>query len=129
MTVRTTRRTPTTRAWITNRYPLIDAGLYRGNCVEIVRRAGLPTPRKSACIFCPYHDDAYWRELRKESPAEFEQAAKYDARIRDSSQAGVSRSVFLHRSLKALRDVDFGTDATPQMDFGFQNECEGMCGV
>jgi hypothetical protein len=76
--------------WVLNRYPLIDAGLYRGNCLEIVKRAGLPAPRKSACVFCPYHDDAYWRELRAESPAEFEAAAVYDERVRDSSQAGVN---------------------------------------
>lgn len=116
-------------AWVTNRYPLIDAGLYRGNCVQIVMRAGLPRPRKSACVFCPYHDDAYWREMKADSPEEFEKAALYDAKIRDSSQAGVTRPVFLHRSLKALRDVDLTVDATPQANFGFLNECEGMCGV
>jgi hypothetical protein len=115
--------------WVRNRYPLIDAGLYRGNCIEIARRGGLPTPRKSACVFCPYHDDAYWREIREESPAEFAAACDYDDRIRDSSQAGCARPVFLHRSLKALREVDLSVDATPQLDFGFQNECEGMCGV
>jgi hypothetical protein len=75
------------------------------------------------------HDDAYWRELRDQSPAEFEAACAFDVRIRDSSQAGVHRPVFLHRSLKALREVDLAVDATPQLDFGFQNECEGMCGV
>lgn len=115
--------------WIKNRYPLIDAGLYRGNCLEIVKRAGLPFPRKSACIFCPYHDDAYWRQIRDESPGEFEAACSYDEKIRDSSRAGVHRPVFLHRSLKPLREVDLTVDATPQLNFGFLNECEGMCGV
>jgi hypothetical protein len=115
--------------WVKNRYPLIDAGLYRGNCTEIVMRAGLPEPHKSACIFCPYTDDSRWRELKAASPDEFEAACQFDERVRDSSRAGVTRPVFLHRSLKALREVDLTVDATPQLDFGFQNECEGMCGV
>jgi hypothetical protein len=115
--------------WVTNRYPLIDAGMYRGNCLTLIREHGLPEPRKSACVFCPYHDNDFWRTLKEQHPAQFETAAQYDERIRDSTKAGVSRPAFLHRSLLPLRQVDFTKPETGQLDFGFQNECEGMCGV
>lgn len=34
-------------------YPLIDWGWDREDCKEVIRRAGLPVPPKSACYFCP----------------------------------------------------------------------------
>lgn len=35
-----------------NRFPLIEWGLCRCRCVELVRVAGFPVPRKSACLAC-----------------------------------------------------------------------------
>lgn len=35
------------------RYPLIEWGWGRDECVEAIERAGLPQPGKSACFFCP----------------------------------------------------------------------------
>lgn len=36
-----------------NRYPLIEWDWGREECVEAIRRAGLPQPGKSSCFFCP----------------------------------------------------------------------------
>lgn len=116
-------------AWMTNRYPLIDARLKRADCFPIIEAAGLPRPKKSACVFCPFHDDAYWRELRDEHPADFEKAVAYDVAIRDSTRAGVRLPAFLHRSLKPLSEVDLTDPYEDQIEFAFGNECEGVCGV
>lgn len=35
------------------RYPLIEWGWGRDECVEAIDRAGLPQPGKSSCFFCP----------------------------------------------------------------------------
>lgn len=35
-------------------YPLLDMGLSRSGCQEVIRSAGLPVPPKSACYFCPF---------------------------------------------------------------------------
>ena len=35
------------------RYPLIEWGMGRDECIEAIRAAGLPLPGKSACFFCP----------------------------------------------------------------------------
>lgn len=34
-------------------YPLVEWGVDRKRCVEIIKEAGLPVPVKSACFFCP----------------------------------------------------------------------------
>lgn len=35
-------------------YPLLDLGIGRDECEEIIRRAGLPVPLKSGCWHCPF---------------------------------------------------------------------------
>jgi hypothetical protein len=114
---------------VTNLFPLVDAGLSREDCVQVIREAGLPVPKKSACVFCPYHDDRYWAELLAGHPEEFASAVAFDQAIRDMSNTGVAQPVFLHRSLRSLAEIDFaGRGALPVLD-QFNNECEGVCGV
>ena len=122
------RMKPSRTTWITNVYPLVDLGLRRADCVRVVQEAGLPRPLKSSCVFCPFHDNEYWTWLKTEHPDEFEKAAKFDEAFRDTSRSGDSRPVFLHRSLKALREVDF-EDRQYDLFDGFGNDCTGTCGV
>lgn len=66
-------------------YPLYEAGLDREACVDLVERAGLPAPGKSACTFCPNNTLAEWQEIRRDEPEAFaravamSRAAKIDA--------------------------------------------------
>lgn len=127
-----TRMKPSRTAWIENRYPLVDAGLRRADCLRIVEQTGLPRPEKSSCLFCPYHSDAYWINLRSQHPEDFEKAAVFDSGIRDMTRSGDAGSVFLHRSLVPLREVEFKHQRQiPLVLDGeqFDNECEGVCGV
>jgi hypothetical protein len=98
------------------------------------KRGGNPKPPKSACTFCPYHDDTMWRDMKVNDPKSFGEAVAIDRAIRNGvkDREGGARSPskwFLHRSLTPLESVDFRN----AQDFGqidaFGNECEGMCGV
>ena len=63
-----------------------------------------------------------WQEI-----VEFDRGIRHKARIMDD---GEPRPVFLHKSRQPIEDVDFTKGG--QMEFtidGFNNECEGMCGV
>lgn len=62
-----------------NRFPLIEAGLCRCLCEQLVRNAGFPVPRKSACTFCPMGSKGDWQTLARELPATFAQIAKLEA--------------------------------------------------
>lgn len=110
-------------AWCENVYPLVDARLRREDCAQLIADAGLPVPEKSACVYCPYHSDRYWRALRARYPGEFARACVVDEAIRGSQVA--YGEVFLHRSLKPLREVCFD-DRQGEL---FGSECEGYCGV
>jgi len=128
------RMKPARTPWMVHAWPLVDAGLRRLDCVRILADAGLPEPQKSACVFCPFHSDAYWSMLKTDHPIEFERAAALDDAIRDMSKSGIKGKVFLHRQLIPLRLVDFEAmarerDKQQSLDFNFGNECHGVCGV
>ena len=57
------------------RYPLVEAGINRKECMRIVQRAGLEVPPKSGCFFCPGQSLGQWRALYYEYPDLYERAA------------------------------------------------------
>lgn len=61
-------RTDSGKTYTRLAYPLIDRRLTREACHRIITGAGLPTPPKSSCWFCPYHTVAAWRRLAVEHP-------------------------------------------------------------
>ena len=111
--------------YITHRWPLVDLRMDRNDCKKWWTDFGGRIPPRSACVFCPYHSNAEWRRLKAEEPEAFAEAIEFDERIRDYPK--MRSKVYLHRSKMPLKDVDF--DNTDQHDFGFDHECEGMCGV
>lgn len=122
------RMKPNRTAWIKNRFPLIERGLSRSKCVEVIQASGIQVPWKSSCYCCPFHSNEYWRQLRDREPKAFEQAASFDSKIRDMSKSGVDRPVYLHRSCRPLSEVDLTDGGQTYFDF-FDAECEGMCGT
>lgn len=119
------RMKPSRTHWADNYYPLIEARMTRQGCMSVIRGAGLPEPRKSACVFCPFHSDHFWKNLKMEHPDEWARAVEFDAQIRDLTASGVKNPAYLHRSLEPLEKVDLGEN---QLDL-FDNECSGVCGV
>ena len=55
-------------------YCLIDLGLSRQDCLQIINDAGLPPPPKSSCWFCPYKTLEQWRYTEAEHPDLFKKA-------------------------------------------------------
>lgn len=118
--------------WLTNVWPLIDAGMSRADCLKWFAEGGYPTPPRSSCVFCPYHSNAEWRRLRDDEPMEFQRAVDWEKKFQATfaDVPSFRGQVFLHRDLKPLSEVDLDTAPAvdPQMDM-FGDECEGMCGV
>ena len=109
--------------WIRNQYPLIDLRLYRNQCADTCLEAGF-SPKRSACVYCPYHSDRAWLDLKNNHPLEWDRAVQFDQDFR--SIPGVRGECFVHRSLVPLDQVRFRHEHQASM---FGNECEGMCGV
>ncbi len=122
--------------WIENSYPLVRMGITRSECLEKLTAWGWTAP-KSACTFCPYHNDAMWQEMKVNDPASFADAVAMDDLIRTPGFTKTLRGeAYLHGSRQPLKFVKFdeliaakaARKERPQGNL-FGNECEGMCGV
>lgn len=125
------RMKPSRVPWVEHRWPLVDLGFTREDCLEWMEKHSYPRPPRSACTFCPYHSDKEWLRLKTEEPEDFAKAVQWEK----EHTAGVARDEitngvpFLHSSLVPLDQVKFAPDKpSAQLDM-FRNECEGMCGV
>lgn len=127
-------------AAVHHRWPLLELHMTREDCLRWLRAKGFPIPSKSACTFCPYHDNALWRDMKANDPESWADAVRVDEAIRNgvknrSNKKPLSPAKwYLHRELVPLDQVDLRSaeDAGQQRMFdehGFAVECEGMCGV
>lgn len=125
-----TRMKPSRDAWVENVWPLIDMGVSREDCKRWMADHGYPEPPRSACYFCPYHSNHEWSRLKRESPEDFEKAAKWEDALQEACQVDERYigTPFAWRGLKPLREAAFGTSKN-QGEFAFDEECEGICGV
>lgn len=91
-------------SYITKRYPLLDLGMSRADCQRWLRLAGWTSVTKSACIGCPFHGNAQWRDLRDNRPGEWMDAVAFDAAIRrgGANALPLNSEAFLHRSRMPL---------------------------
>ena len=121
------------KPWLKNRYPLIELNMHRWHCKEWMKKNGYPEPPRSACYYCPFHSDDEWRHLRNNDPKFFKKAIEYDKALREKFKEHDSHfkmEVYLHRSCEPLGEINFDNEIDKgQLDFDFQSECQGMCGV
>lgn len=118
------RMKPSRVQYIVNKFPLIEKGITRQQCLRWMEERQYPKPPKSSCIGCPFHSDSQWRAL---TPDEFQDAVEVDRAIRN--QPGMRSQQFMHKSLKPLDQVDLSTPEERGQLSMYLNDCEGMCGV
>jgi len=101
-----------------NRFPLIEWGLCRCRCEAKLVEWGIPVPRKSACVFCPFSTRGDFARLRAERPETF-------ARV-----AAMEENCKLTKSGKQLRyGYDRGDGSDPDLatwtDYGQRKGADG----
>lgn len=86
--------------YTTQRYPLLELGMSRKDCERWLKARGWGHTVKSACIGCPMHGNAMWRDMRDNRPREWAQAVAFDKAIRKGGARGAALrgEAFLHRS-------------------------------
>jgi len=114
--------------YIVHRYPLLDLGMSRGDCMQWLADHDLPSPGKSTCTFCPYHSKAAWKRMKQEGGPDWQQAVEIDAAIRDKRPPF---DLFVHPARLPLPEAvsipeDYGY-TQPAM-FDVDEECDsGFC--
>jgi hypothetical protein len=102
--------------------PLREVALSRDDCSSWMAANGYPVAPKSACIGCPYHDNAAWRALRAR-PQLWADACEFDRRARTIPGVKGEGGAFLHRSLVPLDQAPIDRDEPGQQSL----ECSGGC--
>ena len=121
--------------YITNTYPYLDFdiaipatsryGISRSDIVRWLLDNNLEVPVKSACVFCPYHNRAGWREIQLSGNGDWEKAVQVDEAIRNKRPGYVC---FLTSARKPLVDCDFRSqEEHGQLSLWEAEECQGMC--
>lgn len=103
-------------SYVTKRYPLLELNMSRAACEAWLRDRGWTSVAKSACIGCPYHGNAQWRDLRDNHPAEWADAVAFDESIRKGGARGLplNGEAFLHRSRVPLQRAPIDHRTRPE---------------
>jgi hypothetical protein len=114
--------------WHRNEYPLIDMRLSRADCHRIIADAGLPSPGKSSCWFCPYKRRVDWQRMKNDNPSLFMNAVVLEQDILAKGRATGNDPHYLTRFGMPINDV-IGDQS--QINFDDEDDtCEsGFCFV
>lgn len=121
------------KRWQKVHFPLWQMGWHR-HMIQTWLRDKVPheTPR-SACTFCPFHDNAEWQRI-KASPVDWERACHVDDMLRKGARAAqdMRGELFVHRSCVPLRDANLKTDESETHQLALSGvwatDCTGFCG-
>lgn len=127
------RMKPSRTSWITNRWPLIEKRMSRQDCLRWLEKKGLPIPKKSSCLICPFHSADYWREMRAEQPDDWASVVDFDNSLRDKRssrfKSTAKGTLYLYNKMIPLQDIDVVDSA--QMLIPYESELdvcdEGYC--
>lgn len=109
-------------------FPLLELQFNRLNSIRLVERAGLPTPPRSSCWFCPFKSRGEWIEDKKHRPELVQRVAIVEEIINKKRRSIGRDRVYIHPAtggrmhpiLNAIGD---------QMSL-FEETCEsGYCGL
>ena len=129
------RMKPNRLKYITNIYPLVEKKMSRTNCKEWTKKHNYPNPPRSACTFCPFHNNEEWR-IVKSVKAEWDEVVKMDLAIRSQERfkrknigkAVVNDELYIHRSCKPISEINFEKKNKDDQLNLFNEECFGYCG-
>lgn len=110
--------------------PLIDSGLSKCDCKEMIARAGIELPlmyrlgyENANCIGCVKGGEGYWRAIRQDFPEQFEKIAALQEQIGEGAN-------FLRYRHGPLKDQRFSLRELPEGKIAREGEipqCSFFC--
>jgi hypothetical protein len=115
--------------WSEYKNPLIEMNWHRADCINYLIEQGI-VPRRSACVYCPFHSMKEWREVAK-VPEDWARVLQVDDALEvaaTNGAFGLENPPYLNRYGVRMRDLDLTEPDDPQTVL-WDNECGGVCGV
>lgn len=108
------------------RFPLLEGGMTRQDCIRWLLANDYPPPPNSACRFCPFQDDVELARIKREEPDEWAILLTFDRLLRAPGTGRVPQ--FVHRSGRPLAEVDLSTPEERGQG-NMLTVCEAGCGL
>jgi hypothetical protein len=90
---------------IDNDYPLIERGIDRQGCIDIIESHDLPIPRKSGCYICPFQRITQWKGLRMKHPDLWCKTLNLEKRNMEYRKSQGKEPMYLYSNRKPLEIV------------------------
>lgn len=89
-----------------NKFPLVDMGLERKDNYAYIRDCwGLET-KASACSFCPYHRNFFFKYLKENEIQEYKDLVAFDEMLeREQPKTKITSKLYISRSRKRISDL------------------------
>ena len=117
--------------WEKRRYPLIELGMSRDDCLDWWNERYSWELKRSACVGCPYKSRLMWVQTKRNYPQDFQDVVDMDYGLR-REESPLPHESYFHPTAQPLdKAVEFDEDVLVEHlgeDF-FVNQCEGYCGV
>jgi 3'-phosphoadenosine 5'-phosphosulfate sulfotransferase (PAPS reductase)/FAD synthetase len=108
------------KKWITLKFPLVDWKIDRNECIEIIKKEGLPVPVKSGCYMCPFQSDLSWKNLYKTNKDLWKKAREIEENNRTYPKNTLRWS-------GTLKELEYAIKTQTKLS-GFSDEiCGGFC--
>ena len=117
--------------WMTNRYPLIERGMSRSDCMNWWKERYDRPLERSACVACPFQSRQQVGGDQAQMAGDVRRGGG-DRRQIAGRAGALDKTPYLHSLRVPLAEAvvldEVGLRDDGQRD-GFGNECEGHCGV
>ena len=110
--------------WITNRYPLIKAGMSHRDWLEWWREVTTVPKNAQPYVACPFQSCRRWVATKHRWPELFTESVEIDARLR--SGLALDKTPYLHRQRMTLAEavaLDEAGLEPGELPYAFANEC------
>jgi len=105
------RMKDSTASYIINEFSLVDMKYTREDCTIYLEGLGLPVPRKSSCICCPYQGAERWYDLKQNFPDDWFNVVNFDNLHRNPPEGMLKRGhdckLYLWKKLQPLEEVNW----------------------
>jgi hypothetical protein len=115
--------------YIKHRFPFLEMNMTRADCLAWLDDHRLPSPGKSSCVFCPYHNRHAWERMKQEHGNDWEQAVEVDRVVRDKRPP---YPLFVHSARVPLSEAvtipeDFGAHQVTMFELLESEDKDAEC--
>lgn len=96
--------------WLVNKFPLIELGLSRSDCIATVLSLGWPKPPRSSCWMCPNMGTPEWVDMQVNQPNDYQKAVTFEGAIRKHDP-----EIYLRKERKPLAEIEDFEESTPDV--------------